>query len=148
LTGILAVAALGAVTAANGQPPRVIPCGTAAATDFYTVNPCRIFDTRDTTPLGAGETRAFAIAGVCGVPANAVAVSVNLTAVNPTADGDITAFPTGETLPGTTAISFIVGTNRANNAVLKLGSAGQLSFRNNQPSGTAHLVLDVNGYFQ
>jgi RHS repeat-associated protein len=34
----------------------------------------------------------------------------------------------------------------ANNGVLKLGS-GALAFFNNQPSGSAHLVIDVNGYF-
>ncbi len=37
---------------------------------------------------------------------------------------------------------------RADNAVIPLGPNGDIAVFNGQPFGTAHLILDVNGYFQ
>jgi len=53
--------------------------------DFYTVAPCRLVDTRlGPGPLGgpaleAQTTRTFDLHGVCGVPASARAVALNVT---------------------------------------------------------------------
>lgn len=144
---IALVVLLAAARASRAQPPRVIGCAPPPATVFYTVTPCRVFDTRLLGgPLGAGETRTFAISGICGVPADAVSVSVNITVAEATALGEMTAFPANESRPDTIAIAYPVTNARANNAVLKLG-AGSLSFYNNS-AGTAQLILDVNGYFK
>ena len=55
------------------------------AQDFYTLTPCRIFDTRQVSgptlgaPLTCGTAQSFTVAGKCGVPTSAKAVSLNLT---------------------------------------------------------------------
>ena len=122
-----------------------------ANTDFYTMTPCRVFDTRTTTPLASGATRVFTVAGSCGIPSTAKAVSVNLTSVSPTAGGSITLFPGGLGLPNTTTVSFVAGQNRGNNAIMALApdGAGTIQgFATVNDGGSVHLILDVNGYFE
>lgn len=120
-----------------------------AETDYFTVTPCRVFDTRGTTAMTSGETRVFNVAGTCGVPSTAKAVSVNMTVV-PTAAGYINLFPGNLAQPGTSSISFVAGKNRANNAVLTLApdGAGTVQGFASMPGGTVHLILDVSGYFE
>ncbi len=126
--------------------PRLVTAGSTGG-DFFTLTPCRVLDTRDqATPLTPGETRTVTLAGVCGIPSSATAVSINITAVDSTAQGEMTAWPANEPQPVTSAISYQASLNRANNGILKLGN-GALSFFANQLSGTVHLVIDVNGYF-
>ena len=122
-----------------------------AQTDFFTVTPCRIVDTRTTTPLGSGTTRVFTIAGTCGIPSSAKAVSVNITSVSPTGSGSITLFPGALTLPNTTTVSFVAAQTRGNNAIIALApdGAGTIQgFASVAGGGNVHLILDVNGYFQ
>lgn len=120
---------------------------------FYTVTPCRVFDTREVsgptlgTPLTCGTERNFAVAGKCGVPSSATAVSVNLTGTTSTAQGNLRLFPAGEPTPLVSTLNYTAGLTRANNAVVALGTDGQISILCS-PSGTTHVVLDVNGYFQ
>jgi hypothetical protein len=40
------------------------------------------------------------------------------------------------------------GQTRANNSIGPLGPSGDLAVRVDQASGTVHLIIDVNGYFQ
>jgi len=122
------------------------PAGTGLS--FYTVTPCRVVDTRQSlTPLGSGITQTFAVVGVCGIPAEAQAVSLNATAVGGTAGGYVTLFPADQSLPTTTTISFQTGQTRANSAVLGLSSNGRLAARATLTGGSVHLILDVSGYF-
>ncbi|HEV3343230.1 MAG TPA: hypothetical protein VG125_22855, partial [Pirellulales bacterium] len=52
------------------------------ADSFYTVTPCRVFDTRSTSsPLSTNIASTFAIGGSCGVPVEATAVACNSTLV-------------------------------------------------------------------
>jgi RHS repeat-associated protein len=127
--------------------PRLITASGGSGGDFFTLTPCRVIDTRDQfAPIGALQTRVVQMTGACGIPAEATAVSVNLTAVTPSAQGELTAFPANEPRPTASAISYRPGLTRANNAVLKLGN-GALAFFANQPSGSVHLIVDVNAYF-
>jgi bacillolysin len=122
-----------------------------AATDFYTLTPCRVFDTRTSTPLASGVPRSFAVAGTCGIPASAKAVSVNVTVVNATSQGNVTLFPGGVGKPGTSSVNFAGGTTRANNAILVLAPDGTGSLQGSAfvlGSGTVDVLLDVNGYFE
>jgi len=118
---------------------------------FYTLSPCRVFDTRDATgapSLVHGDTRPFTITGaVCGVPSTARAVSVTLTVTNPTAPGDLRVYPAGGAQPPTSAINYGLGLTRANNAVMPLGTGGAIDVFCEQGAGTADFILDVNGYF-
>lgn len=129
------------------------PVGSLA---FYTLPPCRVVDTRNAIgPLGgpalaAGSTRGFAIAGACGVPADARAVSINLTVAGPTAAGFLTVFPAAlPSNPNVSSINFRAGSTRANNAVVSLGWNGTADAKVfNGSAGTVNVILDVNGYFQ
>ena len=123
----------------------------AAATEFYTVTPCRIVDTRGAAgPTGgpnfaAQESRSFGAAGRCGVSTAAEAVAVNVTVV-PQADGYMAFVPTGAATPNTSTINFRSGRTRANNAVLKLGNGGGLTVYS-FATGDVSLIVDVTGYF-
>ena len=132
---------LGTPRLTTGSVSTVVP-------GFYTLTPCRVVDTRNPgqSALVAGETRIVPMAGSCGIPSGASAVSVNLTSVLPTAQGGLTAFPANEARPVASAISYTPSSVRANNGVLKLGGDA-LAFYCNQPSGSVHLIVDVNGYF-
>jgi Metallo-peptidase family M12/IPT/TIG domain len=125
------------------------------ATSFFTVPPCRIVDTRNATgpdggpALAAAQTRGFPIAGACGIPASAVAVSANLTALGGTSGGFISLFPGNALPPGTSNVDFAAGQTRASNSVLMLatdgtGTVGVL----NSSNAATQLLIDVNGYFQ
>lgn len=122
--------------------------------DFYTVQPCRLFDTRSNNgaPLQGGVERVFVISGVCGIPVTARAVSVNVTAVDASGNGNVALYPGDAQAPGSSAINFSAGVTRANNAILALAhnGAGTLTARAtvNASPGQVHLILDVNGYFQ
>jgi hypothetical protein len=92
--------------------------------------------------------RAFPVVGVCGVPASAKAVAVNVTVVNPTSPGHLRLYPTGAALPLASTINYVEGTVRANNAVLPLGVAGQVNVYCGSVSGTVDFILDVTGWFE
>lgn len=117
---------------------------------FYTLAPCRAFDTRTTDgpALAAGSLRIIPIAGRCGVPSTARAVAVNVTVTEPTGPGHLTVFPPGDPPPATSTINFRAGQTRANNAILTLGVAGDASVFAGLSSGTVHLIVDVVGYFE
>ena len=139
--------------AARSATLAVVALGTPAPqvpTRFYTLNPCRVLDTRtgSAPALAAGVDRMVTVGGgPCGVSASAKAISANLTVTQPTTAGNLVIFPTG-TAPGTSTINYLAGQTRGNNAVVPLSNAGGLSIRCNQASGTAHVILDVNGYFE
>ncbi len=121
---------------------------------FYTLTPCRLADTRSASgPMGgpslvAGANRSLTLAGQCGIPAGARAVSVNVTVVQPTAPGFLTLYPGGMSLPVASTVNYRAGQTRGNNAILQLGSAGDILVWCGQGGGTADMVIDVNGYFQ
>jgi len=120
---------------------------------FYTLAPCRVIDTRGAVgPLGgpalvAKATRTFPVAGHCGIPSTAKALSVNVTVTQSTAAGDLRLFAGGATLPMVSTINYGMGQTRANNGVTSLGATG-LAIRCDQASGTVQAIVDVNGYFQ
>jgi hypothetical protein len=121
---------------------------------FSTVIPCRLLDTRSSSPLDGGSTYEVDITGFCGVPSTARAVSANITVVGATAGGFMAFWPAQTTFPGTTTISFGAGQIRANNAILVLapgffGAAGAVWVEPNLgASGTVQLIIDVSGYFE
>jgi hypothetical protein len=126
-----------------------------AALQFYTLPPCRLVDTRGSAgPLGGpalqpSSDRLFALAGVCGVPVDAKAASLNLTVTSGTAAGDLRLYPGDQALPATSTINYSQGQTRANNAVLGLGQDGLGSLKVHCDSvGTVQFILDVNGYFR
>ena len=104
--------------------------------------------TRALAALDAGQSRTFTLAGRCGIPSTARAVSVNLTVTQPTTRGNLRLYPADQPVPGTSTLNYRSGWTRANNAFAGLSASGALAVRCTQSSGTAHIILDVNGYFE
>ncbi|MFL6201246.1 MAG: metallophosphoesterase family protein [Thermoanaerobaculia bacterium] len=117
----------------------------SAELDFHTVLPCRLVDTRASSPLAAGVRASFPAAGSCGIPADARAIAANVTVVNPAATGDLVVFPSGAPLPLANTVSYRTGKTRASNAIVALGVAGEIDAWS---TSAAHLVVDVTGYFR
>jgi hypothetical protein len=120
---------------------------------YYAVTPCRLLDTRLTPPaLSANTTRELALgSGPCGIPPGAGALVVNVAVVNPTAAGNLRVYPAGQPEPLASAINFTAGRTRANNALVLLGPEGRVWVKCDMPpgsGGTAHLVVDLYGYFE
>ncbi len=124
------------------------------ATNYFTVVPCRVVDTRGGAPLGppvmtGQETRTFAVGGNCGIPATAKAISINVTVTQPTATGNIRLFAAGQPVPTVSTINYSLGQTRGNNAIVPLDATGAMAAFIGQGVGTTvHLIVDVNGYFQ
>lgn len=125
---------------------------TRALGGFYTVTPCRLFDSRQAGQgeLTSGASRTFGAAGSCGIPASAAALVANVTIVQPSATGHVTLQPGSPYPSSTSTINFAAGQTRANNTILPIAAngAGTLTI---QPAllnaGTVHVIVDVSGYF-
>jgi hypothetical protein len=128
--------------------------GGPVASRFYTVTPCRAVDTRDAPgdyggpALAANSDRTFALAGRCGIPTTAKAVSINLTVVQSSSAGDLRLSPAGVATVSASAINYLAGQTRANNASTPLGTNGGLVVRCDQSLGNVQAIIDVNGYYQ
>ena len=119
---------------------------------FYAVPPCRIVDTRGSDgpaiqPAGSPDRTFTLTGGACAVPAEARAMSVNVTVTQPGVAGDLVLYPADHTPPLTSIVSFASGRTRASNSLLLLSGAGTVMARNRSAS-TLHLIIDVNGYFR
>jgi hypothetical protein len=128
-----------------------VPPPTAAS--LFTVTPCRVFDSRvlglgGPSPLAAGSRNAVAIAGHCGIPSEAQAISLNVTVTEPTRQGHLRVFRSGAAVPSVSAINYSAGQTRANNAVTELSISGALDVYVGQVAGSVHAIIDVNGYFE
>ena len=121
---------------------------------FTPSTPFRFTDTRDNfrvevnagqggTRLAASQTLVVQIAGVRGVPASARAISANITAVDATNQGFITAWPCGE-LPMASNVNYEIAAAVANAAELPLSSSGAICIYS---SSSVQLIIDVNGWW-
>ena len=117
---------------------------------FVSINPARIMDTRNgvggySTALPANGTYSLNVLGAGGVPtSNVSAVVVNIAAVNPSAKGYITAWPSAAAKPNASNINFVSGQSIANQAILLVGSDGKIQISS---SAQSHVLVDVAGYF-
>ena len=130
---------------------------------FFSVTPCRIVDTRGPTgvlggpALASGSTRNFPISlapAACGVPNTAKAAVLNVTLVSPSLDGFLSIWPFGTTPPLVSTINAAAGEPAiANGAIVPLTTTDpsfniSLIYGTAVSGGTAHVILDVTGYFQ
>jgi hypothetical protein len=109
-------------------------------------SPQRLVDTRSSGgPIVAGSSRCVTIAGRGGIPSDASAVVLNATAADYTASGWLTLYPNGQSVPATSTLNFDTREYAiANNAIIKLGTAGQVCVNAGQ-SGS-NVILDATGY--
>jgi uncharacterized delta-60 repeat protein len=127
------------------------PASAPSGLVFFPVTPCRVIDTRGPTGplggpiLGAGSTRTVPVlSSTCGLPAGALAYSLNMTVVPTGALSFLTTWPTGQSQPLVSTLNDPTGTIVANAAIVPSGTGGSINvFVPNQTD----LIIDVNGYF-
>jgi RHS repeat-associated protein len=124
---------------------------------FRTVAPCRVIDTRTGSGFsggygppsiaGSGTQRTFILAGQCGIPANAGAISLNVAVWGPTTRGGLRMFPAGGATPVVSTLNWEANILAlANAALVPLGAGGAITVQVDGP-GTVDVFIDVNGYF-
>jgi outer membrane protein assembly factor BamB len=125
-----------------------------AAGYLYTpVNPNRICDTRSSPPnpcsgktLEAPGTTGIAVAGRSGIPPEAKAAVLNLTAVDTNSASYLTVWPDSAARPLASDLNWSAGEVVANLAVVQLGASdGAIDAFN--AVGSTDLVVDAEGYF-
>ncbi len=97
---------------------------------YHTVAPCRLADTRN--PIGpsggpaltAGAPRAFPATGLCGIPATAQALAVNVTVTAAPAAGNLRLYPADTAEPLVSTLNFMASQTRGNNAMYEWGRRG------------------------
>jgi hypothetical protein len=82
--------------------------------------PIRAIDTRSSAPLLGQHVLQIGLTGM--VPDDARAAVIDLAAVDPTADGFLTAFSCDEPMPSTSNLNYLAGTTRATHAVVALAA--------------------------
>jgi uncharacterized protein YvpB len=118
---------------------------------YRALSPARILDTRDGTGgapawITAGQILDVQVTGRGNIPASGVsAVAINVTAVNPTANGYVTAYPTGAGIPNASNLNIAAGQVTANRVIVQVGSGGRVSLYN--CCGQLQLVVDINGWY-
>jgi hypothetical protein len=102
----------------------------------------------DPTPpkrLRAGDYFEQPVARKAGVPADATAAVLNVTAVNPGASGFLTVWPCGENQPtDTSSLNYSAGETTPNLVMSKLGTNGRVCIYS---SAATDVLVDLNGYF-
>ncbi|KRC92767.1 hypothetical protein ASE25_05550 [Terrabacter sp. Root85] len=119
------------------------------ADSYVPLQPARILDTRTGLgsvkgPLTGGHELALQVAGRGGVPANASAVVLNVTAVTPAGPGFMSVYPSGTTRTAASTLNYAKGQTIANQVVATLGGDGKARIYSHADS---HAVVDVAGYY-
>jgi hypothetical protein len=117
---------------------------------FTPIQPARLMDTRTgiggpIQKFGPSEARSIQIAGVGSIPISATAVALNITAVNPSIQSYVTAWPSGSSRPDSSSVNFEAKQTIPNSAIVGIGTNGSVDFFN--AFGTTDLVVDVMGWF-
>jgi len=106
----------------------------------------RLLDTRTgNDPLGPGATRSIMIKGLAEVPVTATSVVLNVTGVQPSADGYLTAFASGTTRPSTSSLTLRKGVTAGNAVTATIGADGSVSIYN--ANGLTNITVDLMGVF-
>ncbi len=113
--------------------------------------PARVFDTRPEEPapgpkgvVSAGTSIEVQVGGVGGVPNDAAAAVLNVTATGAVAPGFVTVWPTGRTQPLASTLNLTrAGDTTPNLVIVPLGTGGRVSLFS---QAGAHLLADVTGY--
>jgi lysophospholipase L1-like esterase len=111
---------------------------------LYTLSPCRVLDTRETSGEFQGElTVPFATGNNCSIPSNAQAYVVNATVVPSGSLDFLTLWPNGIPQPTVSTLNAQDGNITSNMAMVSTTNGSIDAFAS---SGT-QLILDVAGYF-
>jgi hypothetical protein len=122
---------------------------------YHAVTPYRVLDSRvnkgGSRFTSQVEQTVTIATSASGVPADAVAVTGNVTVVDQTFRGYVSVAPslTTRVVPGTSTINVPEGDIRANGVTVPLAAGGNLDFMYwaTDSGATASVIFDVTGYF-
>jgi len=118
---------------------------------YHSITPVRLLDTRvhngATGKLRAGVPVTIQITTRGGIPADASAITGNVTVVNQTSAGSVYVGPDPLARPTTWTVTFSKTEVTPVGITMGLSATGALSATYMPSSGTTDLVLDVSGYF-
>lgn len=138
------------------------------AGEFHPVTPARVLDTRSATRIndvdrpgvktaarGQGSTFEVTVLGRGGLPSVAqgrsvYAIAVNVTVVDPTVDGYLRMWGTGNDEGSSSTVNFVPGLTVPNTAIVAPGRDGKVSIKlvsGSPTDGRAHVLIDVVGWF-
>lgn len=92
----------------------------------------------------AESTTQLTVGGRGGVPADALAVVLNVTATQPQANGFVTAYPCGSTRPNASNLNYISGATIPNLVIARIGTAQQVCL---YTKSATNMIVDVAGYY-
>ena len=135
-------------TAATGimPVPEVSPAGPASA--YTAVNPYRFADSRINqriTKVLAKTIKKVKVTSTVNMPADATAISANITIVSPVAPGYLTVYNCSSPMPVASSLNFLTGEIVANAGIFPLSADGSICFYS--PVET-QMIVDINGYFR
>lgn len=147
-----------AITQGSGGPPPPPPPPPAPGTNFATMTPARLLETRTGDPAfvtvdglfqgigarGFGTVTELQVTGRAGVPSDASAVALNITATGAAIPGFVTVFPCGSAQPLASNLNYVAGSTIPNLVISKVGTNGTVCIFNSSP---VDLIADVNGFF-
>jgi hypothetical protein len=103
------------------------------------------------SPLAAGDSNVHTQqvtgnVGNCVIPSDAVAVSMNVTIVSPTAQSNLRVFPADVATPTASNLNWLPGQSPTPNKVdVQLSPGGKIKLYNH--AGTVYVLADVVGYY-
>ncbi|GAB2975190.1 right-handed parallel beta-helix repeat-containing protein [Saccharothrix stipae] len=138
------------VTDAGGNTATTSTSFATLGSGYVEHGPARFLDTRSGVGAPARKVAPYstvrlAIGGRDGIPADVTAVAMNLTVTNATADGYLTAHPSGQARPTASVVDFQAGGTVPGLTTVAVGG-GHVDLYNGSP-GTVDLIADVAGYF-
>jgi hypothetical protein len=123
---------------------------------LFTLTPGRLLDTRSGADaptvdgqdkggglVGADQTVSVKVTGRHGIPNDATAVMLNVTAVFPDRPGFLTVYPCGEARPTTSTVNYGPAQVVPNAALAKVGADGKVCIYS---LGATHVIADVSAF--
>ncbi|MEP7202311.1 MAG: CAP domain-containing protein [Ilumatobacteraceae bacterium] len=119
-----------------------VPASSSAAGRFVARAPTRLYDSRSGAKLGARTSVTLPLPS--GVPADAIALALNVTVTESTGPGFVTEFPAGRVMPTSSILNVDqADQTRAAAGIFPVSTAGVSLYL----SGGGHIVVDLLGYF-
>jgi hypothetical protein len=126
-------------------------------TDLHALSPARLLDTRAGSgtidgqfqgkgAVPAGGTLKLMIGGRDGIPLSGIGAAIlNVTAVQPTAPGYLSLWPSDAAQPFASNLNFMPGDTVPNLVISKVSASGEVSIYNS--AGDTDVIADVAGWF-
>jgi hypothetical protein len=135
------VAAIAVALAGSGV--LVASAASSSPSSLVAIAPVRVLDTRATGKLLGGVPFTLALAG--HVPADATAVTLNVTATGGTETSYLTVYPTGSPLPVVSNLNWSDSDSHPNSVTVQLGTNRSINIVN--AAGGVDVLVDLNGYY-